>query len=136
MFRITRQAKAYRTLKKVDRGNTTDFFKNRRIRKRVATSATQVQINVVALHQQGDSPADLAAATNSLLPTNGMTASFGDLPLSTIRIRHLLGVVYSWRSRLYKFVKRSIRSCGVKVDGSDEEVKKFKIEVKISDLSG
>jgi hypothetical protein len=57
-----------------------------------------------------------------------MTASFGDLPLSTTVVRHLFEVVYSWRSRLYKFVKRSIKSCGVKVDGSNEEVKKFKIE--------
>jgi len=39
---------------------------------------------VVALHLIGDSPADLAAATNSLLSRNNLT-SFGDLPLSTTR---------------------------------------------------
>ena len=39
---------------------------------------------VVALHLLGDSPADLAAATNSLSSRNNRT-SFGDLPLSTTR---------------------------------------------------
>jgi len=50
----------------------------------------------------GDSPADLAAATNSPR-LKDTAANFGDLPLlpDDGRILHLLLSGYFWRSRLY-----------------------------------
>lgn len=60
--------------------NTTDLVKS--IRTCGAHSERQQIVFVVALHRgSDDSPADLAAATNSML-FEGTTTNFGDPPLS------------------------------------------------------